>query len=784
MTEETRSEVLDFGGANSSISKTPTSSHLSNNHSRHESSLRNDNKRKKPNIKQVNKSHLSAQKEKVKILVHQVIDLILQESKLEYSFDIYYRGVESLCRFKHIEQSILADHLKLKLEDHFHYHIKPDITRILEDNLLTLSESITKYLEIYEKWKHKLQLLSKLFLYLDRCYLMQHPSRKMILELGMTLFVEGLLADNNEGTNRLADITLRKHIQLLKKVGEFEDIRDLKLAKQLSTVLVKLNFNHQIRLHTDLINLIISHYNSLKDLWIEKPETYIHIALTKISREMTFFKDCGYEREFLIEFLLKLKWVLIFQNFNTMIKSCIPFMVHDKNLKQFEIIYDYCGRSLDEYQLDAMSIFVYEWGQHIIHSIKEIIDSNKSNLKKIIPLLVESNLKYKSIADDKFNKNELFEFEVRKSFTKSFNEKKINTLIIFQLCKYCDSFFKNINKKSNKDESINLSFNEFQQHVLIIFKALNNKNDFISHYKKELSKRLLLGKSPSYSLERKLVESFLKLIGEGEETVGLQIMFKDLELSKEKYSLMTLDDSPVDFTALVLEQKHWPEMPKLDSDIILLPQLTTILDSFTALYHNSDEKLKNRTLDWSHYPLHQLTIKANFDNGEKELDVNLLQAIVILLFNDKNSYTYDEIFALSNISDKLLKKVLGSLSSDKYRILLKDNATYSFNSKFTDKAIKIKIPLSKDREISTGLFDSDATKALERNRSIEFRSALVRVMKSAKRISYLDLLTQTLPLVEKNGPCTITDLKSNLEYLIENEFVKRELDGQTLSYVP
>lgn len=459
-------------------------------------------------------------------------------------------------------------------------------------------------------------------------------------------------------------------------------------------------------------------------------------------------------------------------------------MVHDKNLKQFEIIYDYCGRSLDEYQLDAMSIFVYEWGQHIIHSIKEIIDSNKSNLKKIIPLLVESNLKYKSIAGDKFNKNELFEFEFRKSFTKSFNEKKINTLIIFQLCKYCDSFFKNINKKSNKDESINLSFNEFQQHVLIIFKALNNKNDFISHYKKELSKRLLLGKSPSYSLERKLVESFLKLIGEGEETVGLQIMFKDLELSKEKYSLMTLDDSTVDFTALVLEQKHWPEMPKLDSDIILLPQLTTILDSFTALYHNSDEKLKNRTLDWSHYPLHQLTIKANFDNGEKELDVNLLQAIVILLFNDKNSYTYDEIFALSNISDKLLKKVLGSLSSDKYRILLKDNATYSFNSKFTDKATKIKITLSKDREISTGLFDSDATKALERNRSVEFRSALVRVMKSAKRISYLDLLTQTLPLVEKNGPCTIADLKSNLEYLIENEFVKRELDGQSLSYIP
>jgi len=115
---------------------------------------------------------------------------------------------------------------------------------------------------------------------------------------------------------------------------------------------------------------------------------------------------------------------------------------------------------------------------------------------------------------------------------------------------------------------------------------------------------------------------------------------------------------------------------------------------------------------------------------------------------------------------------------------LKHNTKYSFNSKFTDKATKIRIPLSKDRETAAGLFDNEPAKVFERNRNIEFRSALVRVMKSAKQISYLDLINQTLPLVEKNGPCSISDLKSNLEYLIENEYVKREFDVQTLSYIP
>lgn len=782
MAEESSSKILDFGGLVPEVPKNPTVSHLSSGHSRFEPSSRNDHKRKKPNVSHVDKTYLAAQKERVKVLVHGVIDLVLQESQLEYSFDIYYKGVESLCRFKHIEQSILANYLTAKLEEHFYKHVRPRIEDALKEDSVLLDATITSYLDIYEKWYQKLRLLSKLFLYLDRYYLMQHPSKKMILEFGLTLFVEELLVDNN-AKNELSQITLNKHKLLLKKVREFEDTTELQLAKRLSTMLVKLNFNNQIALHSDLINLIISHYNILKDSWIKMPETYMHIVLTKISKEITFFKECGYKRGFLIKLLLKLKWLLIFQDFNTIIKSCLPYMVQDINIKQFEIVYDYCGMSMEEYQLDSMSILVYEWGQFIIHSVRNLIEQNKSNLKNIIPLLVEANIKYKRIAGNKFNKNELFEFEVRKSFTKIFNEKKTNNFVILQLCKFCDTFFK-MNRKQNKEENLNLSFSEFQQNVLIIFKALNNKNDFISHYKKELSKRLLLGKSPNFALEKKLVESCLKLIGEGDETVGLQVMFKDLELSKEKYSLVPLENRSVDFSALILEKKHWPDMPKMDSEIILLPQLTSVLDSFTALYHNSEEKLKSRTLDWSHYPLHQLTITAYFDSGEKELDVNLLQAIVILLFNDRNDYLFSEIQALTNINEKLLKKVLNSLSSDRCKILLNVASTYSFNRNFTDKATRIKIPLSRDKDPSSGTFDTTASKLIERTRNIEFRSALVRIIKQAKQIQYLEFLSQTMQLVQKNGPCTIPDLKLNLEYLIENEYIKREPDGQTLSYVP
>lgn len=780
MADKSTSDILDFGGSDSSTSNAPRSSHLAELQPR----SNYDNKRKKPNIKQVNKSYLVAQKEKVKLIVHQVIDIVLVESELEFSFDVYYKSVESLCRFKHIEQSILADHLKSKLEDHFYNNVNPSISDLLKNRRIPLKETVELYLEIFEKWQNKLRLLSKLFLYLDRCYLMQHPSKKMILELGLMLFVDNLLIDNGSNEDNLAEITLQKHKLLLSKVREFEDTKDLELAKQFSSMLVRMNFNNQIKLHVDLLNLIISNYNLLKDSWFKKPETYMHIILTKISREITFFKDCGYNKDFLAELLQKLKWALIFQNFNTLMKNCLPFLIRKKHSKQLELLYGYCMNSMEEFQFNSISIFVFEWGQLVSDSIYDLFDKYNSSLKNIIPSLVELNTRYKDIALDNFQKNELFEFEVRKSFNKTFNVKKINTFVIVQLCKYCDSFFKNANKKTTKEDGTNLSFTDFQLRVLVIFKSLNNKTDFILQYKKDLSKRLILGKSPNYILERRLVESFLKLVGEGDETVGLQVMFKDLEISKEKYSLVSLGDNSVDFTALILEQKHWPEIPKGDCDIILPPQLSSILDNFTAVYHNSEERLKDHTLDWSHYRLHQLTIIANFDLGLKELDVNLLQAVIILLFNERDRYAFDELMALTNMSEKLLKMILVSLSSDRYKILIQDGFTFTYNSLFSDKSQKIRIPLSKEKDGLPGTFENDVSKTIQRNRDIEFRSALIRVTKNAKQIIYPELVNQAMLMVEKNGPCTIGDLKTNLEYLVENEYVKREVDGKTFSYIP
>lgn len=54
------------------------------------------------------------------------------------------------------------------------------------------------------------------------------------------------------------------------------------------------------------------------------------------------------------------------------------------------------------------------------------------------------------------------------------------------------------------------------------------------------------------------------------------------------------------------------------------------------------ERHTNRQLSWAHY-LGTATLIARFPNGVKELSMSLYQAVVLLLFNERDSWTMEEI---------------------------------------------------------------------------------------------------------------------------------------------
>lgn len=85
--------------------------------------------------------------------------------------------------------------------------------------------------------------------------------------------------------------------------------------------------------------------------------------------------------------------------------------------------------------------------------------------------------------------------------------------------------------------------------------------------------------------------------------------------------------------------------------------------------------------------------------GNKELQVSLFQALVLILFNDADNLSLEDIKTATNIEDGELRRTLQSLACGKARVLQKnprgrdvaDNDKFVFNADFTNKLFRIKI---------------------------------------------------------------------------------------------
>lgn len=771
--EDNSSEALlnipALSSSNSIIEETLMSSHLSLNRGRSDSNGAKINvKRAKPNSKS-NDANAIRQLEESKVVVHEVINSILSTNQMKFGYEYYCQKVQAICKYKHTEQSKLADYLKTHIEDTFMNDVKPAICSLVNDESILAPTFIQQYLDIYRSWESKLRCLTNVFIYLDKNYLLPHPNKKVILELGMDLMIDNLLASNvPEGQK-----TIKKYTVFLQTcISEGFNNAEWKLLLQdFTKTILKLNFKKKIKLNNAIIDLCVNTFVSLKATWAAKD--YMHLALTNISNVVTLFKDCGLTQTFNETLLMKCKWILIFADFDSTTRSCLPYLLEPQNGSQLSILMKLCELTLQEYSLDSIPIFVNVWGQYIYDQVCNIIEQEqKQNTGGIIGILVNKFDMYQGIVKSKLKGNDKFEFEIRHSFSKSINAtKRINTFIINQLCKFSDSFFK---------KKLNISYQEFESKFMIIFKLLNSKIDFITNYKIQLSRRLLLNRNINISSEKKLVDSIINIVGENDDSIGLNVMFKDLSMSQELYSdLKTIGPLATEFNALILEKKHWPEIPKPELTKSLPHEFSEILDKFDKFYKEQDGKLKNHNLDWRNYNLHQLTIMGHFDSGDYELNVNLLQAIVISMFNEVESISKVDLVERTGMEPKLLTRVISSLS-DKYPILIDSNESIKFNKDFIDKSKNIRLPLPREKENTT----ISSEKIFNRNRDVEVRGALIRTLKHDTKILYSDLVTKCLEIVSSRGPISIKDIKDNIEFLINKEYISRDADNKSLTYIP
>ena len=173
----------------------------------------------------------------------------------------------------------------------------------------------------------------------------------------------------------------------------------------------------------------------------------------------------------------------------------------------------------------------------------------------------------------------------------------------------------------------------------------------------------------------------------------------------------------------------------------------------------------------------------------------MFQALCLMLFNGAEKkekgepvLTFEDIKEGTGIDDKILRNTLQSLACGKVRVLRKrpqsakveDGDKFHFKSDFKHSNRQIKINSIQMRE--TKEENSVTHEAVQRDRQYCIDAAIVRIMKTRKTLTHVQLIAQTFEMLK--FPAKSVDLKKRIESLIDREYIERdEQAANTYNYL-
>jgi cullin-4 len=349
------------------------------------------------------------------------------------------------------------------------------------------------------------------------------------------------------------------------------------------------------------------------------------------------------------------------------------------------------------------------------------------------------------------------------------------------IAKYVD-----IQLRSGNKEWTDEQMERLMDKIMVLFRFINGKDVFEAFYKKDLAKRLLLGKSASFDAEKSMLLKLKQECG-ANFTSKLEGMFKDMELSREmmisfKETSRHKVSGNVDLNVHVLTMGHWPTYTPME--IQLPPELIQYQGAFKAFYLN---KHNGRRLQWQP-SLGHCVLKAAFPHGEKELQVSLLQSLVLLLFNSADKLPFTHIKEVSQIDDGELRRTLQSLSLGKQgtggRVLIKtpkgkdvnDSDEFVYNKEFRHRMCRIKINQVQLKE--THEENTATNERVFQDRQYQVDAAIVRIMKMRRTLPHNLLVSECISQLRFH--VRPSDLKKRIESLIDRDYIRRSKDNSSI----
>lgn len=350
---------------------------------------------------------------------------------------------------------------------------------------------------------------------------------------------------------------------------------------------------------------------------------------------------------------------------------------------------------------------------------------------------------------------------------------------------------------------------------MVLFRYLQEKDVFERYYKLHLAKRLLLNKSLSDDSEKNMI-SKLKTECGCQFTSKLEGMFKDMTLSNSmmeefKNHIMQTNKNMlgVDLFCRVLTTGFWPTqsvLPKCNlptsarfafetfkrfylskhSGRQLTLQPSSGSADLNAIFYGKPLKMESNEIDEDSISSATSSTtqysSSSTQTRKHILQVSTYQMVILMLFSNKEKWTFEEIKHESDIPDKDLIRAIQSLAMAKtsQRILIKEpkakeilaTDVFTVNDGFTSKLIRVKInTISAKGESDPERMETRVK--VDDDRKHEIEAAIVRIMKARKKMQHNLLVTEVTNQLKSRFLPSPVVIKKRIESLIEREYLAR-----------
>ncbi|KAF2260157.1 Cullin-domain-containing protein [Lojkania enalia] len=732
--------------------------------------------------------------------VDKAMDTVLKQEKIDFSLEELYRGVENLCR-----QGLAKDvceRLVAKCKGYIKGPLKEKVKEMLGRESVDVLRGT---LNAWATWADQMKYLHWIFCYLDRAYLL--PKQQSLHDISVDLF-RSIIFEHQRLNPRIIDGAC----DLIAIDREGKDLdRDMfeKTVKMFHEMQVYSKYFEPRMLELSQKYILVwANTSSEEKSLAEYVKSARALMESEIDRVEMFRLDGSTKRDL----LTLLEDHLISRKESRLVNQDeIAGLLEDNAVEDLELLYNLLERRRLGVKLrPAFTKWIEDTGTAIVFDEKEQDNMvvNLLTLKRQLDIVWKKSFHRDS--DLGHGLRESFEAFMNKTKKSSTTWNTDNSKPGEMIAKYVDMLLRGgakaipaqLTRKAEKpavaeeEDNEDIVFDEDTEvnnqldQVLDLFRFVHGKAVFEAFYKKDLARRLLMGRSASADAERSMLARLKTECGAG-FTSNLEQMFKDIELAREEMASYKAiyeernEKLSLDLNVNILSASAWPTYP--DVPVIIPAQIKSAIDKFETHYKS---KHSGRKLDWKHALAH-CQVKAKFPRGNKELVVSSFQAIVLLLFNglkDDEHLDYNYLKEATGLPPPELNRTLQSLACAKLRPLTKHpksrdispTDTFTLNTHFSDPKYRIKINTVQLKETQQENKETHERVAADRN--YETQAAIVRILKARKKIAHSELVAETIRVTRSRGTLDVGGIKRNIDRLIEKEFLEREDDG-SYSYI-